>query len=71
MKQAVREFLAQEEATRAARSKEAKRAKRRRVNERLNDYITRKAELIEANGNPAGAEQYRAFWRKFPAHRFG
>jgi hypothetical protein len=67
VKQSVREFLEQEEATRAARSKAAKRAKRKRIDQRFNDWLVQKAERIEASGNPAAAEQYRAWWRKFSA----
>lgn len=59
----LREFLEQESVG-AARSKEAKRAKRKKRMQRFSDWIAEKAEKIEANGNPAAAEQYRAFWRR-------
>lgn len=68
MKRAVREFLEQEEATAKARSKEVKREKRKKLDARMTKYFREKAEKIEANGNPAGAEQYRNFWRRFPRY---
>ena len=68
MKAHVRKFIEDEEATRAALSKAAKRQKRKRRNESMAKYLIETIEKVEANGNPAAAKQLRAFWLKFPAY---
>jgi hypothetical protein len=65
MRKNVRDFM-EEEATGAVRSKQAKREERKKRDQRFLRYLVKKAEQIEANGNPASAAQFRAFWRKFP-----
>jgi hypothetical protein len=39
-----------------------KKSTKQRSMRRLNAYLGRKAENIEANGNPNRAESFRAFW---------
>lgn len=62
MNRQTREFLEQQEAVGRARSKAAKRAKRKKLDDRFRRYLNEKAERIEASGNPAAAATFRAFW---------
>ena len=66
----AREFLSQQEATKAARSKAAKKAKRQRIAGRFSSWLVEKAEKIEANGNPAGAAAFRKFWGEIAHGRY-
>lgn len=69
MKKNVREFL-EEEAVGAARSKTAKREARKRIHARMLEHLALKAEMMEANGNPAAAEQFRKFWGRISNGRY-
>ena len=62
MKRDVREFL-ERESVGAARSAEAKQARRKRRMGRFIDYLVRKAMNLEASGNPAGARAFREQWK--------
>lgn len=70
MNKAAREFAAQEEATRAARTKAAKKAKRQRRGDVFAAYLAQKAERMEANGNLAGAAVFRTFWGRIGNGRY-
>ncbi len=69
MKRDVRNFV-EKEAVGAARTREVKRAKRKRQHQRMLDYLAECAAKIEANGNPAAAEAFRKTWRRIGNGRY-
>ncbi len=64
MKRETREFLEQEEAVAAAKSKAAKRAKRRQSTARMVLHVEKSIANLEANGNPNAAAAQRRFWHE-------
>jgi hypothetical protein len=64
MKRETREFIEQEEAVSAAKSKAAKKAKRAKSTARMAVWIEKSIANLEANGNPNAATAQRRFWHE-------